>query len=159
MLNRQFHAQNGVILLEALIAIVIFSFGILGMIAMQAAAIRQSDDVQRRVKAAYLANQIISQAWIDRTNLNDYIYQETGTGVGANGAACVFTGTSPALSANVGVWLGDAAKPDSVLGALPGASAQIKVTPISNLITVTICWKAPAESTTHNFTSTALISG
>ena len=158
MHNHQFYKQDGVVLLEALIAIVIFSFGILGMIAMQAAAIRQSDDIQRRAKAAYLANQIISQAWIDRTNLNDYIYQEAGS-VGANGAACSFTGTSPALSANVGVWLGDTAKPDTVLGALPGASAQIKVGTTSNVISVTICWKTPSEPTYHNFTSTSLITG
>ena len=158
MNNRQFHKQSGVILLEALIAITIFSFGILGLIAMQAAAIKQSNDAQLRASAAYLANQMIGQIWVDRGNLNDYVYQETGA-VGANGAACGFTGTSPAASPNVGVWLGSSANRDTVLGALPGASAQIKVEAATNLITVTICWKAPQESVTHNFTSTGLISG
>ncbi len=157
--NHQLHKQSGVILLEALIAIVIFSFGVLGLIAMQAAAIKQSNDAHMRATASYLANQIISQTWIDSTHLNNYQYQETGN-VPASGAVCVFTGTSrDDAAANVGLWLGDTDKPDTVLGALPNANAQIKVDTGANLITVTLCWKAPAENTTHNFTSTALISG
>lgn len=156
MRNHQLHKQSGVILLEALIAIVIFSFGVLGLIAMQAAAIKQSNDAHMRATASYLANQIISQTWIDRSNLARYIYQETGD-VPASGGACVFTGSPVVSDSNVDRWLGATTKPDTVLGALPNARAQIKV--VAKLITVTLCWKAPAEATYHNFTSTALISG
>jgi type IV pilus assembly protein PilV len=148
--------QRGGLLLEALIAIVIFSFGILGLIGMQATAIKQSADAKYRADASYLAGQIISQMWVDRSNLNDYIYQESGS---PTSTACRFSGTSPAASGNVALWLGNANKHDTVIGALPNANAQILVEPATNKVTVTVCWKAPQETMMHNFITSALISG
>ena len=52
------HAQSGVMLLEALIAILIFSLGILALIGLQATAISQSTDARYRSEAALLANDI-----------------------------------------------------------------------------------------------------
>jgi type IV pilus assembly protein PilV len=43
-------------LLEALIAILIFSFGILGLVGLQANAINLSTDAKYRADAALLAN-------------------------------------------------------------------------------------------------------
>ena len=81
MLRRKY--QSGVMLLEALIGILIFSMGILAMIAMQAAAVTASADAQYRSEAAYLANQIISEMWVNvdrstsaslQTSLNNFQY-------------------------------------------------------------------------------------
>ena len=65
-------SQGGVILIEALIGILIFSIGILALIGMQAAAMKNTTDARYRSEAAYLANQIIGQMWVDRTNLAQY---------------------------------------------------------------------------------------
>jgi len=145
--------QGGVILLEALIAIVIFSFGILGMVSLQANAIKQAGDAKMRSDASYLADQMISQMWIDRSNLADYIHFSTTV------SDCHFSGTA-STSANVTNWLGSTStlEPGTV-NALPNASAQIQAEPGTGLVTVTICWRAPQETAVHNFTSTALISG
>lgn len=143
--------QRGVMLLEALIAIVVFSIGILALIGMQANAIKQVADAKLRVDAGYLASQIISQMWIDRSNLADYAHY-------VNGTNCNFTG-SAAISTNVSNWIGTADKAGTVNGALPNASAQIVVETSTNLVTVTLCWRTPQETQTHNFMSTALISG
>jgi type IV pilus assembly protein PilV len=60
--------QRGFMLIEALIAILIFSVGILGMVGLQAAAVNQSTDARYRSEAAYLADQLLSQMWVgDRT--------------------------------------------------------------------------------------------
>lgn len=139
-------------LLEALIAVVIFSIGILALIGMQATAIRQVADAKLRVDAGYLTSQIISQMWIDRSNLADYAHFASTT------SDCNYSG-SDAVSANVIAWLGVASKPGTVHGMLPNAAAQITVETSTNLVTVTLCWRAPQETATHNFTSTALISG
>jgi type IV pilus assembly protein PilV len=55
--------QSGVLLLEALIAILIFSLGILGVIGMQASAVAANRDAQYRTDAGLLANELIGQMW------------------------------------------------------------------------------------------------
>src|SRR5947209_2452120 len=86
--------QQGFFLLEALIAILIFSLGILGMVAMGGAAIAAQSDAQYRTDAAKLADEIASKISlnVDRTNastvaasLDPYQHQP-------GGANCVFTG-------------------------------------------------------------------
>ena len=46
------HRQRGMFLLEALVGILIFSIGILALVAMQATAITAQADAQYRVEAA-----------------------------------------------------------------------------------------------------------
>lgn len=58
-------AQQGAVLLEALIAFLIFSMGLLGVIGLQATAINNTLDARYRSDAAFLANQIIAQMWAD----------------------------------------------------------------------------------------------
>lgn len=57
--------QQGSMLLEALIAIVIFSIGILAIVGLQANSIRMSTDAKFRSDANLLANQYISAMWAD----------------------------------------------------------------------------------------------
>ena len=47
--------QSGVMLLEAMIAILIFSLGVLGVVGMQAMAVAASRDAKYRADAALLA--------------------------------------------------------------------------------------------------------
>ena len=75
--------QKGSILLEALIAILIFSMGILALMGMQATAINTVSESKYRSDAGFLANQIIGQIWADRANLASYACNPcttTGTG-------------------------------------------------------------------------------
>ena len=60
--------QSGMILIEALLAILIFSLGILALVGLQATSVKQSADAKYRTEAALLANEIIGQMWVsDRT--------------------------------------------------------------------------------------------
>ena len=54
-------SQHGFFLLEALIALLIFSLGILGMVGMGGAAIAAQSDAQYRTEAANYANEIAMQ--------------------------------------------------------------------------------------------------
>ncbi|PIX05554.1 MAG: hypothetical protein COZ77_00570, partial [Gallionellales bacterium CG_4_8_14_3_um_filter_54_18] len=58
-------SQQGSVLLEALIAFLIFAMGLLGVIGLQATAINNTLDARYRSDAAFLANQIIAQIWAD----------------------------------------------------------------------------------------------
>jgi hypothetical protein len=69
-------SQSGSVLLEALIGILIFSLGILSMVALGATAATVQADAQYRTEAMNLAERVLSQIWtgVDRT-------QETINGV------------------------------------------------------------------------------
>lgn len=73
--------QSGVALLEALVGILIFSIGILALMGLQAQSIRNTVEAKYRNEAAYLANKIIGQMWVDRANLAQY---DTGAGASQN---------------------------------------------------------------------------
>lgn len=140
--------QRGVMLLEALIAILIFSMGILAIVGMQAAAIRNTSDAKYRADASYLANRILGEMWSDRFNLASYAHYTGGA------AVCAPAGAASA-NAKVTAWL------NNVSAALPGAAAnrQQIVIGANNLITVRVCWRAPQDTSFHNFEVTSQING
>ena len=57
--------QRGVALVEALISILIFSFGVLGLIGLEASAINFSVDAEDRNRAALFASEIASSMWLN----------------------------------------------------------------------------------------------
>ena len=144
-------SQGGIVIIEVLLAVLIFSVGILGMISLQANAIKIAGDAKLRTDASYLVGQLISEMWVDRANLADYAHMTGGND-------CTFTG-SAGSSARVTNWVGTSAKPGSVLGSLPNATSQVIVETGTGRVSVKVCWRTPQEIETHNFTSTALISG
>src|SRR5258708_6419255 len=64
--------QQGVMLLEALVAILIFSVGIIAVMGMQAVSISQVSQSKYRADASYLAQQVIGQMWTDFANITQY---------------------------------------------------------------------------------------
>ena len=137
------NAQSGVMLLEALIGILIFSVGILAMIGMQAIGIRLASDSRDRAEASNLAGQLVGEMWLNRAALASYQYAGSGT--------------PPAALTN---WIAqvDASLPDAAanrpivtVGASPlGVS-------VGTQTTVTLRWKSPSDATVHQFVMTAYI--
>jgi type IV pilus assembly protein PilV len=137
------HSQRGLSLLEGLISILIFSFGLLGLVGLQAASIRNSADANYRADATFLANQVVGQMWADRGGLASY-----ANGGAAGSAPC----TSGALSANANVTAWTA----RVAQFLPGATASVQQIAIAgNAATVTVCWRGPQDTSYHNVRLTA----
>ena len=147
--------QYGSVLLEALIAILLFSMGMLALAGVQASALKHAADAKYRAEASFLASQIIARMWGENpANLTSYRHNTTTT------AACDFAGTASG-NANVVAWLGTASAPGTVAGNLPGAPAsrqQITVD-ANNVVTVTICWQPPADPLPRSFVGVAQISG
>ncbi len=65
--------QAGVVLIEALVGVLIFSIGILAIIGMQAFAVEQVADAKYRLDASMIANQQIGRMWVDQANLANYV--------------------------------------------------------------------------------------
>jgi type IV pilus assembly protein PilV len=72
-------AQQGVVLLEALIAVLIFSMGVLALVGLQAAMVKNTSDSKYRAEASFIAQQRIGMIWSDPTNMVTYL--ETGTDI------------------------------------------------------------------------------
>lgn len=147
--------QGGMMLLEALIGILIFSIGILALVAMQARSVNVLADAQYRIEAVNLANRLLAQIWVNADRSNDAAMQASLLNMAHNTngdpATCNFTG-GVAASAVVTSWA-DAVTDAANSGAkplLPGATAvmqQVQVdTGISNRVTITLCWQAPSET-------------
>lgn len=70
---RVFHTkaqQKGVVLIEALIALLIFSMGILALVGLQAAMIKNTTENKFRADASFIAQQQLSRIWVeDHTNI------------------------------------------------------------------------------------------
>ena len=64
--------QQGVVLLEALIAILIFSLGILGLVGLQAGMVKGTSEAKYRAEASYVAQREIGRIWADPNNAASY---------------------------------------------------------------------------------------
>lgn len=141
-----FHRQRGSMLLEGLMAILIFSMGVLALVGLQALSIKNSADAKYRVDASYLANQVIGQIWADRGNVGCYGFPAAGT--------C----GSPASTANRDAWVASFASAGGT-NYLPGADRVAPSITIgaNNLVTVMIRWQAPKDPGPHNFVAVTQI--
>lgn len=128
--------QQGFLLLDGLIAILIFSMGILALVGMQATSIKHVSDAKFRVDASYLANQVIGQMWVD------------------DNAALASNYNSPSGTRYV-AWRTE------VQSALPGASVVANYPTIAvdanNVATVTVYWQPSPASPVHNFVAIAQV--
>lgn len=71
MMSDQVNKQGGAMLIEVLLSILIFSFGILGLVGLQVVATQNSVSAENRTAAALLANDLIAQMWLrKKTNLD-----------------------------------------------------------------------------------------
>lgn len=74
--------ERGYVLLEALVALLIFSLGLLGMLGFQAASTRIATDSRFRTEAAILADELISKMSVDKRAvvISEYVYESPGGG-------------------------------------------------------------------------------
>jgi type IV pilus assembly protein PilV len=127
--------QSGVMLLEALIAILIFSLGIMTVVAMQATSVKLTGDAKYRSDATMVANQLIGQMWASGLPL-----AQLKTDYETDGAAYL-------------VWLNDLVNSKM----LPGISLtdetmkpQVSIIDAADVtggrVTITVFWRTPQMS-------------
>lgn len=119
------HPQSGSVLLEALISMLIFAFGVLALFGMQAVAMKNMSQSNYRATAVYLASQLVGSAQGDINHLATYQY------------------TSGTANTKIDPWLAE------VTAALPQAGATVDVDTANSTLTVTVSWQAPGDSVSH----------
>ena len=138
--------QSGSVLIEAMVSVVIFSFGLLALISMQSAAVRSTTDAKYRSDASFLANQIIGQMWgVDSGALAGF-----SNVVAANAANCV---DNAGATGSASSWQ------DAVKDMLPGADKERQkvLVEAGGRVTVRVCWLDRTTGAYHNHVVTAQI--
>lgn len=123
--------QRGFMLIEALVAILVLSIGVLGLVGLQASMIRAQTAASYRSTAAFLASEVRGALWADVPNVANYD-----------------TSASCASLARCKAWT------DKVAASLPNGVGTIETA--SGIVTITVKWSLPNEETHTYATSTAV---
>jgi type IV pilus assembly protein PilV len=149
--------QSGVMIIEALIGILIFMIGILALIAMQATAIRATQDARYRTEAVNYANDLLNKIVVNvdrttpatlQTSLNTFRHQPTA------GAHCSYSGATsanPLLTDWAALVTGTSGLDPLPRKPLPGTSGSMVQVLVDtnagayNTVSITLCWRAPDD--------------
>ena len=126
--------QAGVMLIEALIGILIFSIGILALLGMQGTAIKNTTDARYRSEAAFLATQIVGQMWVDMANLGSYDTDNVAAYAPRDAWVNSVANTLP------GVTIGGARTPTIQVGPDPGLGLADRE------VRVQVQWQQPGDA-------------
>lgn len=139
-------------LLEVLIAILVFAIGVLGVVSLHAVSVKNAGSAKYRTDASFLANQLLGQMWAgDRapaTLLADY------AGAGGKGGPQYQAWVGNVQSLLPGVTAANL--PTVTVATVNGANPP---TTVKSLVTVTLFWQVPGEKdeknkdVVHNFTA------
>jgi len=133
--------QGGFALIEAMIGILLFSLGILALVALQAVSIQQATAAQYRTEASFVANELLAQMWMG--NRTTQALTDTYA-TGATGYTAWFDRFKTSLP-------GMTANPPTVVVAAATPAPGIVA---SSIVTITVSWLPPNEptgTTPHNF--------
>jgi type IV pilus assembly protein PilV len=106
-------AQRGMALIECMMALLIFSVGLLGLLGLEARVMNISTNSENRSRAAMLASEVASQMW-----LNDTVVP-----------------TAPAIVAAA------ANANNQTLGGLPGGVVTVTQIGTTNAADITVSWQ------------------
>lgn len=123
--------QRGMQLLEVMVSVLIFSIGLLGMVALYARSIQDSVNAEDRTRAALLADEIVNTMWTSGTlNLPPAVLTAWQAKVAPAAAAA----GPPKVTSDI------------TNAHLPSGSGTVAVDPTTSTATITIEWQAPSAS-------------
>ncbi|WP_290867819.1 type IV pilus modification protein PilV [Aquabacterium sp.] len=136
---------SGFMLIEVLVALLIFSLGILGLLAGQRQAVQQASAAQYRAIAATQAADLVSKMWLsDRTAATlqaQFASSSQGSGYTTWLSALAASGL-PGVSKH---------PPTVSFTTVAGGTSAAS----SSLATISIYWQGPGDEAAHQYTATA----
>jgi type IV pilus assembly protein PilV len=125
--------QKGILLLEAMIAILLFSVGVLAVVGLQANAIKNVAQAKYRSDASFLANQILGEMWSNRTTVANFAYP--------GGSAAQVT----AWATQVGTTLPNTTGANAPTVAVTTTNYAGPPAYQAHQVTITVRWQTPEE--------------
>lgn len=113
------HPTTGMALVEVLVSVVLFSVGVLGLLAVHSRSAQFSGDSEDRSRAALLASELASNMWAQNTVTLD--------------------------ATTIASW--QSAVTDTSNGGLPNGSGSVSVN--GSVATITVTWRAPWKSSSE----------
>ena len=135
--------QQGSVILESMIAILIFSIGILAIIGLQGVSIKNVAGAKYRSDASQLSNQIIGEMWVANKTSAAVLQANFSS---PNGVRYLTWAASSVQQALPGVTFASGTLPTIVIDA-------------ANQATITIQWQVPGEATPNRHVTMARING
>lgn len=136
-LSKAFHgpsaSQRGVVLVEVMVAILLFILGVVGLVGLQSSMTRAQTEAKIRADATFLATEVLGRLWSDVNNISLY-----------NGSAC-------AGLPRCKEWQ------DKVSRELPGGTGAITVDALTGDVAVTVSWSLPSGETHQYVANTTVI--
>lgn len=132
----RWRVARGFGLFDALIAMAILAFGVLGMTRLQARMVAQGSETQARIAAARLADELLSSALVDPANATCYTLPAAG--------ACLKAPASAAAAA----WK---VRSETELPGSPTAGAVLDVA--TGRLTVTLTWTGKESQNPRTLTA------
>lgn len=106
-IGKPHRAEHGFMLIEALVALLIFAFGVLGLVGLQATMTKAQSTAKYRADAAFLAQQLLGTMWADAPNLASYTTANCAGYPRCNSWATKVAGTLPAGTATISLAASD----------------------------------------------------
>jgi len=128
---RRLRYLRGMSLTEVLVSMAIFAIGVLGLFSTHATAFNTYSDAKHRVDAALLADRLIAEMWVDRSNAAAYVYDG-----------------GDFSQMRIKPWM------TQVQELLPGANATVQMA--GTTVQVTVTWQ-PRNGDTHAHTAIATL--
>jgi type IV pilus assembly protein PilV len=154
MARRLRAAQEGVMLLEALIGLLIFSLGVLALVAMQAVSISNVSNAKYRVEASLYAEEIMNYMWL----AGDPAQLAPGFSYPGGNSQYLMNWVSRVQSGSMGLPGATTYPPTIIVGPPqtigPPGPNQI----VLYQVDVRLNWKAPDALTPSNHVATTFIS-
>lgn len=135
--------QNGAVLLEGLIGILIFMLGLLGLAGFFVTSMKDASEAQYRSEATFLANAMIAEMRVADPDTRKSAYSASGV--------------------QYIKWLNRIEGDEIASGAastdkgLPGATAHTVTFGDNNLVTVELNWKAKNDTSSRKYTVSAVL--
>lgn len=134
--------QTGAAMIEALIAILIFAIGVLGLLATQATGIQATSDVRNRAEATTIATEIAGDMWAAPPTSPATLDS-------------LYSGTYSASSNDTHTWS------LRVSSLLPNGSTIVSVpdtTGAPDAVRIVVNWRVPGQDS-HSYTMDTRING
>lgn len=94
--------QQGSVLIEALISVLIFSMGILALVGLQTAMLKNTTDSKFRAEASFIAQQRLGEMWANPENLGTFVVANEVVPALPNGTRTVTVNPNRIVTVTIG---------------------------------------------------------